>query len=152
MAVLHTQPLDELGGGPARLRELLSHPLAERRCKRIHLPNRGLAGLLHLDYQSSRRRCACAELVQESRVVASAPKISLKAKEDISMDKTSLVIDRVKVAEAREILGTKTLAETVDAALEEVLRLDKRRRVMDRIREQGGLGPDPAELRQLRTR
>lgn len=68
------------------------------------------------------------------------------------MDKTSLVIDRVKVAEAREILGTKTLAETVDAALEEVLRLDKRRRVMDRIRVQGGLGPDPAELRQLRTR
>jgi Arc/MetJ family transcription regulator len=68
------------------------------------------------------------------------------------LDKTSLVIDRVKVAEAREILGTKTLAETVDAALEEVLRLDKRRRVMDRIREQGGLGPDPAELRQLRTR
>ena len=68
------------------------------------------------------------------------------------MDKTSLVIDRVKVAEAREILGTKTLAETVDAALEEVLRLDKRRRVMDRIRTQGGLGPDPAELRRLRTR
>ncbi len=68
------------------------------------------------------------------------------------MDKTSLVIDRVKVAEAREILGTKTLAETVDAALEEVLRLDKRRRVMDRIRTQGGLGPDPAELRQLRSR
>ena len=68
------------------------------------------------------------------------------------MDKTSLVIDRVKVAEAREILGTKTLAETVDAALEEVLRLDKRRRVMDRIRKQGGLGPDPADLRQLRTR
>lgn len=68
------------------------------------------------------------------------------------MDKTSLVIDRAKVAEAREILGTKTLADTVDAALDEVLRLEKRRRVMDRIRKQGGLGPDPAELRRLRTR
>jgi Arc/MetJ family transcription regulator len=68
------------------------------------------------------------------------------------LDKTSLVIDRAKVAEARAILGTKTLAETVDAALNEVLRLEKRRRVMDRIRRQGGLGPDPAELRRLRTR
>lgn len=68
------------------------------------------------------------------------------------MDKTSLVIDRAKVAEAREILGTKTLADTVDAALDEVLRLERRRRVLDRIRKQGGLGPDPEELRRLRTR
>lgn len=68
------------------------------------------------------------------------------------MDKTSLVIDRAKIAEAREILGTKTLADTVDAALDEVLRLEKRRRVADRIRKQGGLGPDPVELRRLRRR
>ncbi len=61
MAVLHTQPLDELGGGPAGLRELLSHSLAQRSCERIHLPNRGLAGLLHRDYQSSGRRRACAK-------------------------------------------------------------------------------------------
>jgi Arc/MetJ family transcription regulator len=66
------------------------------------------------------------------------------------MDKTSLVIDRDKVAEAREILGTKTLAATVDAALDEVIRREKRRRVMDRIRKQGGLGPGPEELRRLR--
>src|SRR3989442_317050 len=62
------------------------------------------------------------------------------------MDKTSLVINRDKVAEAREILGTKTLADTVDAALDEVIRLEKRRRVMDRIRKDGGLGPGPDEL------
>ena len=68
------------------------------------------------------------------------------------MDKTSLVIDRAKIDEARKILGTKTLAATVDAALDEVLRLEKRRRVMDRIRKHGRLGPDPAELRRLRTR
>jgi hypothetical protein len=67
-------------------------------------------------------------------------------------DKTSLVIDRRKVAEAREILGTKTLAETVDAALDEVLRLASRRRIMERIRSSktGGIGPSPAELRRLR--
>jgi len=68
------------------------------------------------------------------------------------MDKTSLVIDRVKVAEAREILGTTTLAATVDAALDEVIRLQKRREIMDRIRKDGGLGPGPEELRRLRTR
>ncbi len=68
------------------------------------------------------------------------------------MDKTSLLINRDKVAEAREILGTKTLADTVDAALDEVIRLEKRRRVMDRIRKDGGLGPGPDELRRLRSR
>ena len=68
------------------------------------------------------------------------------------MDKTSLVIDRDKVAEAKRILGTSTLAETVDAALEEVIALDRRRRVMARIRKSktGGIGPTPSELRKLR--
>ncbi len=67
-------------------------------------------------------------------------------------DKTSLVINRRKVAEVREILGTKTLAETVDAALDEVIALAARRRLMDRIRRSktGGIGPTPAELRRLR--
>jgi len=65
-------------------------------------------------------------------------------------DKTSLVIDRKKVAEAQEILETKTLAETVDAALDEVIALAARRRLMDRIRRDGGIGPSPAELRRLR--
>ena len=65
-------------------------------------------------------------------------------------DKTSLVIDREKVAEAREILGTRTLAETVDAALDEVIALAARRRIMERIRRDGGIGPSPAELRKLR--
>jgi Arc/MetJ family transcription regulator len=68
------------------------------------------------------------------------------------MDKTSLVIDRAKVAEAKKILGTKTIVETVDAALDEVLRLAARRRIMDRIRtsKTGGIGPTPEELRRLR--
>jgi Arc/MetJ family transcription regulator len=66
-------------------------------------------------------------------------------------DKTSLVIDREKLAQAKQILGTKTLAETVDAALDEVVRLAARRRLMERIRKQGGIGPTPEELRRLRT-
>ncbi|MBA3365873.1 MAG: hypothetical protein H0U03_08830 [Actinobacteria bacterium] len=67
-------------------------------------------------------------------------------------DKTSMVIDRHKVAEASTILGTTTLAATVDAALDEVIRLAQRRRVMERIRgsRSDGIGPRPAELRRLR--
>ena len=62
-----------------------------------------------------------------------------------------MVIDRKKLAEAREILGTKTIADTVDAALDDVIRREKRRNLMDYIRERGGIGPDPEELRRLRT-
>jgi hypothetical protein len=65
-------------------------------------------------------------------------------------DKTSLVIDREKLAKARDILETKTLAETVDAALDEVIALDARRRLMARIERDGGIGPSLAELRRLR--
>jgi len=63
-----------------------------------------------------------------------------------------MVIDRAKVDEAREILGTKTIAETVDAALDEVIALAARRRILERIRKSktGGLGPTPGELRLLR--
>jgi len=73
------------------------------------------------------------------------------ARKQISIrDKTSLAIDRAKVDEARQILGTKTLAATVDAALDEVIRLQKRRRIMERIRRDGGIGTSPEELRRLR--
>jgi hypothetical protein len=67
-------------------------------------------------------------------------------------DKTSLVIDRDKVAEVKRILGTKTLADTVDAALDEVVNLERRRSLMERIRRSktDGIGPTPAELRRLR--
>jgi hypothetical protein len=67
-------------------------------------------------------------------------------------DKTSLAIDREKVAMAKQILGTKTLAATVDAALDEVINAEARRRIMERIRtsKTGGIGPTPDELCRLR--
>lgn len=145
MAVLGTQPLDELGSCSARLRELLACSLAERRRKRVHLPHRGLAVLLHPGYQSSRR---VTFLPQEG--VFSEKLRYLQEDLKISMDKTSMLINREKVAEARKILGTKTIADTVDAALDEVIRLQKRRRLMARIRRDGGIGPSPEELRRLR--
>ena len=66
-------------------------------------------------------------------------------------DKTSMVIDRAKAEQVRSALGTKTLAATVDAAFDEVLRLQARRRLMERIRRDGGIGPSPEELRRLRA-
>jgi Arc/MetJ family transcription regulator len=73
------------------------------------------------------------------------------AKQISKPDKTSMVIDRKKAAEAQKILSTKTLAETVDRSLDEVIRLDARRRLMRRIEREGGIGPSPEELRRLRT-
>jgi hypothetical protein len=74
------------------------------------------------------------------------------AKEISKPDKTSLVIDRKKVADAKRILGTKTLAETVDRSLDEVIRLAARRRLLHRIEKSktGGIGPTPEELKRLR--
>jgi hypothetical protein len=65
-------------------------------------------------------------------------------------DKTSLVIDREKVARVKEILGTTTLAETVDAALEDVINHERRMSLLERIKRDGGVGPSPEELRRLR--
>jgi hypothetical protein len=66
--------------------------------------------------------------------------------------KTSLEIDHQKVDQAKEILGTRTLAATVDGALDEVISLAARRRIMERIRKSktAGIGPTPEELRRLR--
>ncbi len=74
------------------------------------------------------------------------------AKQISKRDKTSMVIDRDKVAEAKKILGTETIAETVDRALDEVIRMEARRRLLHRIRtsKTGGIGPTPEELRRLR--
>ena len=75
----------------------------------------------------------------------------MSMKEISASDKTSLRINRAKLEEARKVLGTRTIADTVDAALDEVIGLAARRRVLERIRKGGGLGPDPKELRRLRT-
>jgi len=72
------------------------------------------------------------------------------AKQISKPDKTSLVIDREKVARVKKILGTRTLAETVDAALEDVINHDRRAGLLDRIMREGGIGPTPEELRRLR--
>ena len=66
------------------------------------------------------------------------------------MGRTSLVIDRDKLARVKKILGTTTLGATVDAALEDVINHDRRMALLERIKREGGIGPGPEELRRLR--
>jgi hypothetical protein len=72
------------------------------------------------------------------------------ARHESKPDKTSLLIDRNKVARVKGILGTTTIAETVDAALEDVINHDRRMSLLERIKREGGIGPSPEELRRLR--
>lgn len=67
------------------------------------------------------------------------------------MAKTSLSIDRAKAEAAARILGTTTLTATVDSALDEVIRLQRKRDLVERITRDGGLGPDDDARRRLRT-
>jgi Arc/MetJ family transcription regulator len=67
------------------------------------------------------------------------------------MTRTSLSIDREKVDAAGRILGTTSITTTIDAALTEIVNLDRRRRLVERMRRDGGIGPSDAELRRLRT-
>jgi Arc/MetJ family transcription regulator len=64
--------------------------------------------------------------------------------------KTSLVVDGEKVARVKRILGTTTVDETVDAALEDVINHDRRASLFDRIMREGGIGPTSEELPRLR--
>ena len=68
------------------------------------------------------------------------------------MTKTSLSVDREKADAAAAVLGTTTLTATIDAALTEVVNMERRRRLIERIRRSGrGIGPTDEELRRLRT-
>lgn len=59
--------------------------------------------------------------------------------------KTSLEIDPAKVAAAKEVLGTKTLADSVDAALSEVIELRQRKTLVELLFRPGALDLDDPE-------
>jgi hypothetical protein len=56
--------------------------------------------------------------------------------------KTSIEVDFAKVQLVKEILGTRTLTDTVDAALHEVIWLEHRRRLVDQLFTPGRLQLD----------
>lgn len=55
------------------------------------------------------------------------------------MRKTTLTIDDEKIAQARAILGTAGITDTIDAALQETIRRAAAERVIDRMAAMEGL-------------
>jgi Arc/MetJ family transcription regulator len=55
------------------------------------------------------------------------------------MRRTSLEIDEEQLARAQSVLGTKGVKDTIDRALDEILRADLRRRLADRVRTGEGI-------------
>jgi hypothetical protein len=60
--------------------------------------------------------------------------------------KTSFEVDFGKVASAKEILGTRTMTETVDGALDEVIKLEQRRRLVELLFTPGRLQLDDPDV------
>ena len=64
----------------------------------------------------------------------------------IARQKTSLEIDMEKVKVAREVLKTKTMTETVDAALDEVVKREAGRKLIEILDTPGMLELDNPEV------
>jgi hypothetical protein len=63
--------------------------------------------------------------------------------------KTALLLDPDLIAQAKEILGTKTTTETITEALHEVLRVQSRLRHLEWLRERA---PDMLEIERIEKR
>ena len=60
--------------------------------------------------------------------------------------KTSFDVDFAKIDAVREALGTKTLTDTVDAALDEVIKLQQRQRLVELLFASNALELDDASV------
>lgn len=60
--------------------------------------------------------------------------------------KTSFVVDFDKVEQAKAALGTKTLTDTVDAALDEVIKLQQRQRLVEILFSDGVIQLDDPDV------
>ncbi|MHB8290418.1 MAG: hypothetical protein ACYDEY_14540 [Acidimicrobiales bacterium] len=64
----------------------------------------------------------------------------------VAKRKTSFEVDFGKVEAAREVLGTRTLSDTVDAVLDEVIKLQQRRRLIELLFTTGRLQLDDPDV------
>ena len=62
------------------------------------------------------------------------------------MHKTTLVLDAAKVRKVKKLLGAKSIRDTIDRALDEVLALEARRRLVERLRTMDGLDLDNTKI------
>lgn len=65
--------------------------------------------------------------------------------------KTTVDVDSEAARLAARVLGTRSLKDTVNAALREVLAAERRRRLASRIRAGGLPTPSPEDLARLRA-
>jgi hypothetical protein len=65
--------------------------------------------------------------------------------------KTTVDVDDEAAEQAAKVLGTRTLKDTVNAALREVLAAERRRRLAARVRSGSLVVPTPEELARLRA-
>jgi hypothetical protein len=65
--------------------------------------------------------------------------------------KTTVDVDDEAAEQAAKVLGTRTLKDTVNAALREVLAAERRRRLAARVRSGALPVPTPEELARLRS-
>lgn len=66
------------------------------------------------------------------------------------MRRTSLVIDEEQLTRAQQVLGTTGVKDTIDRALEEILRADLRRRLAERVRTGAGIDRGDEVLTETR--
>lgn len=64
----------------------------------------------------------------------------------VAKRKTSFEVDTDKVDAAKEILGTRTMTETVDAALDEIVDRRRRERLVELIFDSDALALDDPEV------
>jgi hypothetical protein len=64
----------------------------------------------------------------------------------IAKRKTSFEVDTEKVDAAKEILGTKTMTETVDVALDEIMKREGRRKLLEILDTPGALELDNPDV------
>jgi hypothetical protein len=60
----------------------------------------------------------------------------------VAKRKTSFEVDTEKVDAAKQILGTKTLTETVDAALDEIVKRQQRLKLLDLLSDPDVFDPE----------
>jgi hypothetical protein len=60
--------------------------------------------------------------------------------------KTSFEVDVAKIEAAKDVLGTKTLTDTVDAALSEVVKLRQRKTLIELLFTPGALALDDPDV------
>jgi hypothetical protein len=76
---------------------------------------------------------------------SSLPRIVLRARRTEISERT-LEVDDAKVEAAKVVLGTRTLSDTVDRALDSVLAVAMRRRMVERLRRMDGLDLDKPDV------